>query len=86
MRKFLIWTAIVIGSLLGLILLSLGGLSVSANNRLNKTYSIQPEPVSIPTDAESIEEGRRLASIYCAGCHGADMAGTDFFNDSADRA
>jgi mono/diheme cytochrome c family protein len=59
------------------------GFSSRANARLNKTYQIQPEIVIIPTDVDSIKEGERLASFYCANCHGTNLGGTDFFNDPA---
>ena len=83
MRKLLIWTGILFGSLLGLIVIVAMGLSYRTNSRLIRIYTIQTQAISVPTDAESVEEGRRLASIYCAGCHGTDMAGKDFFNDPA---
>lgn len=83
MRKFLKWVGIVLGGLIVLVILAGAGLSLSTNARLNRVYDIQPESVAIPTDAASLEEGQRLASIYCADCHGADFAGTDFFNDPA---
>jgi mono/diheme cytochrome c family protein len=83
MLNILKWGGIFIGSVLALFVLGVLGMSFSANARLNRMYDIQPEPLTIPTDAESIEEGRRLASIYCASCHGKDMAGEEVFNDPA---
>jgi mono/diheme cytochrome c family protein len=81
MRKFIKWTAIILVSLIGLVVLVGIGFSASTNARLNKVYSVQPETISVPTDPDSIKEGERLTSIYCASCHGADFGGTDFFND-----
>ncbi len=72
-----------IGGLLALLMLISIGLSWSANNRLNKTYSITPEAVFIPTDQTSLIEGERLVSIYCSNCHGDGMKGSDIFNDPA---
>lgn len=83
MKKVLKWIGIVLGGLIGVIILAALGLSFRANARLNKTYQIQPEVVTIPTDEEAIAEGERLASFYCTGCHGENFGGTDFFNDSA---
>lgn len=81
MKKTLKWIGILLGGLIVLVLLAVFGLSLSANARLNKTYAINPETVTIPTDAASIEEGKRLVSIYCTSCHGDDLGGTAFFND-----
>lgn len=83
MPRLLQWTVIFSGGLLIIVLLAGAGVFFSTSGRLNKTYTVQPEPVSIPSDEASLAEGKRLASIYCASCHGEDMAGTDFFNDPA---
>lgn len=83
MKKFLKWTGIVLGAVLIIGLLTAFGLSASASQRLNKTYTVEPEVVVIPSDPESIAEGERLTSIYCQGCHAADLGGKDFFNDPA---
>ena len=83
MRKILKWIGIVLAALVGLLVMVVAGLSISSNSRLNKTYTIQPETVDIPTDEAAIAEGERLASIYCAGCHGDNLGGTDFFNEPA---
>jgi hypothetical protein len=42
-----------------------------------------PAVLVIPIDDASIEEGKRLASIYCASCHGEDQKGTEYFHDPA---
>ena len=83
MKKVLKRIGIMFGGLIGVIILAILGLSFSANARLNRIYQVQAEAVTIPTDSASIEEGKRLASFYCAGCHGEDLSGTDFFNDPA---
>lgn len=83
MNKVLKRIGIVLGGLIGLIVLAVLGLSFRANVRLNKTYHIQPEAVTIPADADAIAEGERLVSFYCADCHGEDLGGTDFFSDPA---
>jgi mono/diheme cytochrome c family protein len=83
LKKVFKWIGIVLGGLIGVIMLAVLGLSFRANARLNKTYQIQPEVVTIPTDGDAIAEGERLASFYCTGCHGANLGGTDFFNEPA---
>ena len=83
MRKILKWIGIVLAALVGLAIVAVAGLSISSTIRLNKTYTIQPEAVEIPADATAAAEGERLAAIYCAGCHGDNLGGTDFFNEPA---
>jgi mono/diheme cytochrome c family protein len=83
MRKILKWAAIGFGSLVVVIVLVVTGLTISVNNRLNKSHTVQPASFELPATDADLEEGERLASIYCAGCHAEDYAGTDFFNDPA---
>jgi mono/diheme cytochrome c family protein len=49
-------------------------------SRFNQTCGTS-EQVAIPTDAASIERGKHLATLLCSDCHGANLAGTDFFSD-----
>ena len=81
MKKALKRIGIVLGALVGLIIVVAVVLYVSVGARLSKTYTVQPETVTIPKDPAAIERGKRLAAIYCAGCHGDDYSGTVFFND-----
>lgn len=81
MKKVLKWIGIVLGGLVFLIVLAVAGLYVSFTMRLDKTYSIQPAALAIPQDPAAIERGKRWASIYCAGCHGDNLAGTVFLSD-----
>lgn len=81
MKKIIKWIGIGAGGLLALLVLVAIGLSWRASVRLNRTYTITPEAVSIPTDPDAIKEGERLVSIYCTNCHGSDIGGADFFND-----
>lgn len=81
MRRYLKWIGIGLGGLIGLVMLAALGLSLSANARLHKTYSVQSEAVTVSADPGIIEKGRRLAGIYCAGCHGENLAGTFLLND-----
>lgn len=83
MRKVLKWIGIVLGSLVGVMVIAVVGLSISANSRVNKTYNIQPAMVSIPDDAASLERGEYIYSVSCAGCHGKDKAGKVILDDPA---
>lgn len=83
MKKALKRIGIVLGALVGLIIVVVVVLYASTAMRLGKTYTIQPETITIPKDPAGIERGKRLAAIYCSGCHGDDYSGTAFFNDPA---
>jgi mono/diheme cytochrome c family protein len=82
MKKVLKWIGIVLGLLVGLVVLTVGVVYAITEARLNKTYTIQVEPVSIPTDAAAIERGQHVAVIrLCTDCHGADLAGRVFLDN-----
>lgn len=83
MKQIIKWLGLGLSGLIVLLLLVAVGLSWRASSRLNRSYAITPEAVTIPTDVAAIAEGERLAAIYCADCHGADLGGADFFNDPA---
>ncbi|MFN8410817.1 MAG: c-type cytochrome [Anaerolineales bacterium] len=79
MKKFFKWLGIVLGSLLGLIVLVFLGLVFKGNSMLNKTYDVQAENITIPTDADSIARGEHWVKAECIGCHGDDLSGGPFF-------
>ena len=81
MNKVLKWIGFVVGALLLLLVLALGGMILSTNLKMNKTYNITPEAVTIPTDAASVEYGHRLVISLCVGCHHDNLAGGSFFED-----
>ena len=83
MKKVLKWIGIVLGVILVLVIVGATGAYLSTRSRINRTYEIQPESVSIPTDPEAIERGKQMASFMCLGCHGEDLGGTAFFDDPA---
>jgi mono/diheme cytochrome c family protein len=80
MKKFLKWTGIVLLGLVLIVALPAFFFKSKFSNEFEKVYSLQPAPVSIPTDSASIARGQVLA-ISCAGCHGADLGGEVFFDD-----
>jgi mono/diheme cytochrome c family protein len=79
MKKFFKWLGIVLGSLLGLIVLVFLGLAFKGNSMLNKTYAVQVETITIPTDAASIARGEHWVKAECIGCHGDNLSGGPFF-------
>lgn len=82
MKRALKWIGILLAGLVGIIvLIALVGYVVS-ERRIDKTYDIAIEPLTVPTDAASIEEGHRLTLIRgCVDCHGTDYGGTTLLED-----
>lgn len=79
-RKVLKWIAVVLGGLLVLILLAAVVLFLIGNSRIEKTYSLEVQPVILPTDPASLELGKHRVEVLCAGCHGPDLGGVaDWF-------
>ncbi len=67
---------IVAGILGGLIALAMVVVYFAAEARLNQTYDIPAEAISVPTDAASLERGRRLAAtVRCTECHAENLGG-----------
>ena len=64
MRKIFKWIGIVLGGLVGLLALALIILFVVGGAKANKKYDIPGEAISIPTDAEAIQRGEHIATIY----------------------
>jgi mono/diheme cytochrome c family protein len=70
------WIGIILGSLVGLLVLALGALYFIGTAKVNKTYDIPVETISIPTDAAALQRGEHLATILiCTRCHVENMAG-----------
>jgi mono/diheme cytochrome c family protein len=79
MKKFFKWAGIVLGSLLVLLAVSFFILAAKGKSMINKTYDVQVENVTIPTDAEAIARGEHWVKAECIGCHGDDLSGGPFF-------
>ena len=83
MRRLLKWIGILLGGILGLLIVAGALLAITGGNRLNKSYDIQPEPLTIPNEAAALERGQYIVSVSCAGCHGEDLSGGPFLDDPA---
>jgi mono/diheme cytochrome c family protein len=81
MKKIFKWIGFVLAALVGLVLLAAFAFFLQGNSRLNKTYTIPIEPISLPTDADSLARGERWATAMCTSCHGSDLGGVkNWFN------
>lgn len=83
MKKILKWTAVVLGALIVLLMLSCVVLYFIGTKKISGTYpGIKPEHINIPTDSAAISHGKHLAIIWaCTRCHGDDLRGSIFTKD-----
>lgn len=77
MKKVLKWIVIGLGVLVGLLVVAMVVLYSLGSARLNKSYDIQVENITIPTDEAAIARGRHLseAVTLCQECHGDNLGG-----------
>jgi mono/diheme cytochrome c family protein len=80
--RFLRWSGIVLGGLIGMVLIAAVVLYLIGGERIDKTYTIPPEMIAIPTDQTSVDRGRHLATAIskCVDCHGANLGGAIFLD------
>lgn len=84
MSRLLKWIGIVLAGLAGVAILVTAVGYTASERRLNKRYEIAVEPITIPNDAASIEEGRRLTVVRGCGagdCHTSDFRGGVLLDD-----
>lgn len=75
MKKIFKWIGIVLGSLIGLLLVTAAVLYFVGNSHFTKTYDFPSSGIVAPTDAASIEYGRHRVETLCVDCHGEDLGG-----------
>ena len=80
--RFLRWSGIVLGGLIGIVLIAAVVLYLIGGGRIDKTYTIPAETIAIPTDQASVDRGRHLATAInkCVDCHGANLGGAIFLD------
>ncbi len=84
MKKFLKWMGILFAVLIGVLLLALTVIYIQTEARFTRIYETPTDVVAIPTDAESIELGKRIFQYRgCEGCHGEKLEGKVYLNDPA---
>ena len=83
MKRLLRWTGIAVGILAGLVIVAYAVAYVASERIMRRTYEVPAVAIAIPTDAESIAEGRRLATTRgCVnGCHGKNAEGAVMFDE-----
>lgn len=84
MKSLLKWLTIILGGLISLVLITGLILYGIGQARLNRTYTITPHMVKIPTDEKSLREGKRIFQYRgCEACHGEDLQGVVYLENPA---
>jgi len=84
MKSVVKWIFSILGGILGLVLVAGLVLYGMGQVRLKKNYSSSPQPVEIPTDEESLEEGKRVFQYRgCEACHGEELQGLVYLDNPA---
>ena len=79
-KKVLKWIGIALGSLVGLLAIAVVVIYLLGTARLNKKYEVPVEAITVPVDAQSVERGGHLATIFiCTRCHSDNMGGQVYF-------
>lgn len=83
LRSVLRSAGVASGALAALGIIGYAAVYIASERVLNRTYPFRPVAIAIPTDAESIAEGRRLAQVHMCfgGCHGQGAEGEVLFDD-----
>lgn len=81
MRLFLKWGGIVLGALVVVAVVAAIAVYLVSNARMNTSYALMPEAVTIAEDSASVAYGRHIATIRgCVDCHGDNLAGKLFID------
>ena len=84
MKKLLKWVGIVLGGIFGVIVIGLVFVYFQSQSRLTRVYEISEESIAIPTDAESIANGKHIFQFRgCESCHGESLEGKVYLDDPA---
>jgi len=75
--------AAAIGGIVLLAVIAAAAIHVASERELQRQYDVRPGSLLVPTDAASIAEGQRLASVHgcLPGCHGQRAEGRVMFDD-----
>jgi mono/diheme cytochrome c family protein len=81
-RRILRICSVLSGAVVLLIALAFAAVYGISQARLNKVYSVEVRPVSIPNSPQAIAAGKHLATTRgCTECHGADYGGASVIDD-----
>ena len=84
MKAILKWIGLALGAIFGLLILAVLGLYGMGQMRLSKKYDIPVQMVTLPSDAESLSEGKRIFQYRgCEACHGEQLQGLVYLDNPA---
>ncbi len=80
-RRVLKWSGLAILGLFGVVLLAVLAIHIAMGREIAATFAGEGELIEVPSDAASIEEGRRQAQLRGCfqGCHGRVAEGAVMF-------
>lgn len=82
MTRFLKWLGLAFGTIAALALLAGLYLWLASQRVIVRAYDVPLSTFDASHDRAGARRGARLATIYgCNNCHGADLTGTDLFNE-----
>jgi mono/diheme cytochrome c family protein len=82
MKRLLRWTGIGVGVLVVLVAAAYAVVYVMSERIFARHYDVPAAALTVPSDAASIAEGRRLANLRgCLDCHGKNGEGRVLFDD-----
>ena len=84
MRRVLKFVLIVLGAIVAVCLVIVLGFYIVGGIQLNRTYTVEPASLSIPTgNPEAIAKGKHFAEAIslCTECHGPDLSGKVLSSD-----
>ncbi len=77
MKRVFKWAGVVLSGLLGVILVAVLVVYLIGTSKVNKSYDIPVVAVTVPTDEQAIERGRRFVEAIglCQECHDENLGG-----------
>lgn len=77
------WTVVIVSTLVALVVVAYAAVYLLSERIVRRVYVIPGAAISIPTDAEAVSEGRRLATLRGCfnGCHGRNAEGAVMFDE-----
>lgn len=82
MRRLVKWLVRIVLVVVVVVGVWLAAVYVLSEQRMAKTYAIEPAVPRVSTDPGAVERGAHVAAIRgCRDCHGADMSGATIIDD-----
>lgn len=83
MKRVLKWIGWSLAGLVVLVLAVAAFLYWRGGSFLARKFEVPVETLTLPVDEAALARGGHLATVYCGTCHGEDLGGAMFIEDSA---